>query len=157
MNPLDATQEGLDGELAVELEQLRTHAEKEEASTYRMLCSADLRGSRGYELYVPCTKPGSTAFSDSAVYPADYAAAYHPDLRVNAFGLLGSRRYVCSFVPYAAVWAATNSSGDEFIIKAVSDGQNPKGLCELRILEYLSREDVVRLPEDRREDAKDSY
>ena len=40
-------------------------------------------------------------------------------------------------------------SGDDFIIKVVSDGQDPKGLTELRILEQLSRPDIRAHPRNR--------
>ncbi|KAL1741141.1 hypothetical protein HDZ31DRAFT_67217 [Schizophyllum fasciatum] len=106
---------------------------------------SDFFKARGYDLYVPCRDPVSDTLVDGAAYPADYMAAIghaQDAFPVDAFGILGSRRYVCSFFPYAAVWAAKNSSGNEFVVKAVSDGQNAKGLNELRILEFLAREDV---------------
>ena len=40
-------------------------------------------------------------------------------------------------------------SGDEFIIKVVSDGQDPKGLTELRILEHLDQPDLRAHPRNR--------
>ena len=67
--------------------------------------------------------------------------------------------------PDALVWPASNrsaysvlrfsradpprSAGKEFFIKVISDGQNVKGVNELRILEYLNRPDIRSDPRNR--------
>ncbi|KAL1743487.1 kinase-like domain-containing protein [Schizophyllum fasciatum] len=98
---------------------------------------------RGYELYVPRKLAGSRICS--MIYPAGYVDSVYPaDGKYNygPYGVLGSPRYVCPFYATAAVWAANNDAGDEFILKVVSDGEDPKGLNELRILQYLTRADA---------------
>ncbi|KAL1660696.1 kinase-like domain-containing protein [Schizophyllum commune] len=105
----------------------------------------DVFKARGYALYVPRQRPDSTKLY-TVTYPAGYMDAVVYPASGNGLGgthgTLGSQRYISPFYPFAPVWAATNRSGDEFIIKVVSDGQSAKGANELRILERLSKRDV---------------
>ncbi|KAL1679602.1 kinase-like domain-containing protein [Schizophyllum commune] len=109
---------------------------------------ADVFKHRGYGLYVPRKDTDTTFWT--MVYPVNYIEKILPEGgKPDRNVVLGSRRYVVPLFPYPAIWAATNQSGDEFIIKVVSDGQDPKGLAELRILEHLDRPDLRAHPRNR--------
>ncbi|KAI5888312.1 uncharacterized protein SCHCODRAFT_02636368 [Schizophyllum commune H4-8] len=114
-------------------------------------CLNDVFKCRGYDLYVPRKRPRSDTNFWTMMYPAHYIAEILPEFdEPDRNVILGSRRYVIPFYPFSgALWAATNVSGDDFIIKLVSDGQDPKGLTELRILEHLSRHDICAHPQNR--------
>ncbi|KAL1695219.1 hypothetical protein GGG16DRAFT_99903 [Schizophyllum commune] len=106
---------------------------------------ADVFKHRGYDLYVPRKDTDTTFWT--VVYPVNYIEQILPEgEKPDRHVVLGSRRYVVPLFPYPAIWAATNQSGDEFIIKVVSDGQDPKGLTELRILEHLDQPDFRAHP-----------
>ncbi|KAI5824038.1 hypothetical protein K523DRAFT_376542 [Schizophyllum commune Tattone D] len=93
---------------------------------------------RGYDLYVPRKWHRSDNDFWTMVYPVHYIAEVLPEVDEPDRN------------PYSgALWAATNASGDDFISKLVSDGQDPKGLTELRILEHLSRPDIRAHPRNR--------
>ncbi|KAL1699709.1 hypothetical protein EV121DRAFT_215696 [Schizophyllum commune] len=106
---------------------------------------------RGYDLYVPRKWLKSDTNFWTMVYPAHYIAEVLPEVdEPDRNVVLGSRRYVIPFYPFSgALWAATNASSDDFIIKLVSDGWDPKGLTALRILEHLSRPDIRAHPRNR--------
>ncbi|KAL1731816.1 hypothetical protein EV714DRAFT_248645 [Schizophyllum commune] len=112
---------------------------------------------RGYDLYVPRKWPRSDTNFWTMVYPVHYIAEVLPEVdEPDRNVVLGSRRYVIPFyVPrsshqFDAIFTLTfDRSGDDFIIKLVSDGWDPKGLTELRILEHLSRPDIRAHPRNR--------
>ncbi|KAL1667293.1 hypothetical protein GGF50DRAFT_124927 [Schizophyllum commune] len=109
---------------------------------------SDVFKRRGYDLYVPRKDTDTTFWT--VVYPVNYIGEILPeDGKPDRDVVLGSRRYVVPLFPYSAIWAATNQSGDEFIIKVVSDGQDLKGLTELRILEHLDQPDLRAHPRNR--------
>ncbi|KAI5828395.1 hypothetical protein K523DRAFT_388322 [Schizophyllum commune Tattone D] len=109
---------------------------------------SDVFKRRGYDLYVPRKDTDTTFWT--VVYPVNYIGEILPeDGKPDRDVVLGSRRYVVPLFPYPAIWAATNQSSDEFIIKVVSDGQDLKGLTELRILEHLDQPDLRAHPRNR--------
>ncbi|TRM58822.1 hypothetical protein BD626DRAFT_510672 [Schizophyllum amplum] len=107
--------------------------------------------NRGYELYVP-RKNHDTDMFFSQVYPPGCVDSTFPGNGVNledTHSTFGLRRYVEPYCPPPFDWPATTESGHETMIKVVSDGRDAAGLCELRILKHLARDDKRRDPRNR--------
>ncbi|KAI5821840.1 hypothetical protein K523DRAFT_288636 [Schizophyllum commune Tattone D] len=99
---------------------------------------ANVFHQHGYTLYAPRNIEHTNNFEGMIYPPGFMESAAHED----EYGGVGLRFVQPPYRPTAYTWAAINRTGQDFVVKVVSDGQDAQGINELKILKYLSREDL---------------